>query len=249
MKVKRNIIEINEELCDGCGQCVPACAEGALQIVDGKVKLVSEIYCDGLGACLKDCPNGAIKIIEREAAEFDEKAVEAYLEEKKRSEKVTDISMPCGCPSSQVKVFQPSCYETKHQGTRASTSSALSHWPVQIRLVPPTAPFLKGADILVAADCTPIAYPDFHQKFLKGRVVLIGCPKFDNPQEYIKKFADIFRESDIRSVTVLDMEVPCCSALPAIVNKGMELAGKRIPMDEVVISTQGHILRENEYKS
>jgi NAD-dependent dihydropyrimidine dehydrogenase PreA subunit len=249
MKVKRKIIEINEELCDGCGQCVPACAEGALQIVDGTVKLVSEVYCDGLGACLKDCPNGAIEIIEREAEEFDEKAVEAYLEEKKHSEKVTDVSLPCGCPSNQVKVFQPSCHESKHQGTHASTSSALSHWPVQIRLVPPTAPFLNGADILVAADCTPIAYPDFHQEFLKGRVVLIGCPKFDNPQEYIKKFADIFRESDIRSVTVLDMEVPCCSALPAIVNKGMQISGKRIPIEEVVISTQGHILREHEYKS
>jgi len=246
MKVKRNIIEINEELCDGCGQCVPACAEGALHIVDGKVKLVSELYCDGLGACLKDCPTGAIKIIEREAAEFDEKAVKTYLEEKKRSEKRTDMHMPCGCPSSQVKVFQPVCRESNHQG---STSSALSHWPVQIRLVPPEAPFLKGADILVAADCTPIAYPDFHQEILKGRVVLIGCPKFDDAQEYIKRFADIFRESDIRSVTVLDMEVPCCSALPAIVNKGMQISGKKIPIEEIVISTRGDILRKHEYKS
>lgn len=244
MKVKRNIIEINEELCDGCGQCVPACAEGALHIVEGKVKLISEIYCDGLGACLKDCPTGAIKIIEREAAEFDEKAVETYLEEKNRSEKSKDISMPCGCPSSQVKVFQPSCHESKHPGT----SSALSHWPVQIRLVPPTAPFLDGADILVAAHCTPIAYPGFHKEFLKGRVVLIGCPKFDDAQEYIKRFAEIFRESDIRSVTVLDMEVPCCSALPAIVNKGMQISGKKIPIEEVVISMQGHILREHEYR-
>jgi ferredoxin len=249
MKVKRKIIEINEELCDGCGQCVPACAEGALEIVDGKVKLVSEIYCDGLGACLKDCPTGAIKIIEREAEEFDEKAVEAYLEEKKHSEKMAGLSMPCGCPSSQVKVFQPSSHEAQNQGARARTSSALSHWPVQIRLVPPTASFLKGADILVAADCTPIAYPDFHREFLKGRIVLIGCPKFDNPQEYVEKFADIFREADIQSVTVLDMEVPCCSALPAIVNKGMQISGKDVPIEEVVISTQGHILRKHEYKS
>ena len=248
MKVKRKIIEINEELCDGCGECVPACAEGALQIVDGKAKLVSEIYCDGLGACLKDCPNGAIRIIEREAEEFDEKAVEAYLEEKKRSEKVAEISLPCGCPSNQVKVFQPSFHESKKPGMQVSSSSALSHWPVQIRLVPPKASFLKGADILVAADCTPIAYPDFHQEFLKGRVVLIGCPKFDNPEEYVKKFADIFKEADIRSVTVLDMEVPCCSALPAIVNKGMQIAGKGIPIEEVVISTQGDILRKRTYQ-
>ena len=243
------LLKIDQSKCDGCGQCVSACAEGALQVVGGKVKLVSEVYCDGLGACLKDCPNGAIKIVEREAEEFDEKAVETYLEEKKRSEEVAEISLPCGCPSSQVKVIQASQHESEHKGTRASTSSALSHWPVQIRLVPPTAPFLYGADILVAADCTPIAYPDFHREFLKGRVVLIGCPKFDNPHEYVKKFAEIFKESDIRSIKVLDMEVPCCSALPAIVKKGMELAGKRIPIGEVIISTQGLILKEHEYKS
>ncbi len=226
MKIKRKIIEINEELCDGCGQCVPASAEGALQVVDGKVKLVSEKYCDGLGACLKDCPNGAIKIIEREAEEFYEKAVEEYLDEKKRDEKRAEIGLPCGCPSSRVQVFQPSYHESEKPGSRVSSSSALCHWPVQIRLVPSQAMFLKGADILIAADCTPVAYPDFHQTFLRDRVILIGCPKFDDAQEYIRKFADIFRESDIQSVTVVDMEVPCCSALPVIVNKGIQIAAK-----------------------
>jgi ferredoxin len=248
MKVKRKIIEIIEELCDGCAQCVPACAEGALKVVDGKVRLVSEIYCDGLGACIKDCPNGAIRIIERVAEEFDEQAVEAYLEEKKRSEEVAGISLPYGCPSNKVKVFQPSYHESEQSGTQVISSSALSHWPVQIRLVPPKASFLKGADILVAADCTPVAYQGFHREFLRGRVVLIGCPKFDNPQEYIEKFADIFRESDIKSITVLDMEVPCCFALPAIVNKGMQIAERKIPIEEVVISTHGNILRRGNYQ-
>jgi ferredoxin len=247
MKVKRKIIEINEDQCDGCGQCVPACAEGALQVIDGKVRLVSEMYCDGLGACLKDCPNGAISIIERESDEFDEKAVEEYLEQKKHVEKMAESVLPCGCPSSVVQVFQPSYHEGKEQVSQGSTSSALSHWPVQVRLVASTAPFLNGADVLVAADCTPIAYPGFHQEFLKGRVVMIGCPKFDDAQEYVKKFTDIFRESDIKSVTVLDMEVPCCSALPVIVEKGMQNAGKNIPLEEVVISTQGYILRRRKF--
>lgn len=245
MKGKRKILEINEELCDGCGQCVPACAEGALQVIDGKVKLVAEKYCDGLGACLKDCPKGAISIIEREAEEFDERAVEEYLEEKKRAEKDVETTLFCGCPSSQVQVFQPYQSKSNYRMTSTSTTSELSHWPIQIRLVPANAAFLKGAHLLVAADCTPVAYPDFHQIFLKDKVVLLGCPKFDDQQAYVKKFTDIFRESDIKSVTVLDMEVPCCSALPVIVQKGMEFAEKRIPIEEVVISIKGNILRKS----
>lgn len=244
MKEKRKIVKINEELCDGCGQCVPSCAEGALQIIGGKVKLVAEKYCDGLGACLKECPRGAISIIEKEAEKFDEKAVEEYLEKKKRDEKDVESALPCGCPSSRVQVFHPYQSKSNYQMTPIGTTSGPSHWPIQIRLIPENAAFLKGAHLLVAADCTPVAYPDFHQNFMKDKVVLLGCPKFDNQQEYVKKFADIFKESDIKSVTVLDMEVPCCSTLPVVVKKGMEVAGKRIPIEEVVISIKGNILKK-----
>jgi NAD-dependent dihydropyrimidine dehydrogenase PreA subunit len=246
MKAKRKIVEFDEELCDGCGQCIPACAEGAIQIINGKARLVSESYCDGLGACLKECPQGAIRIIEREAEVFDQEAAEDFLKEKKYDEKTAEIQLPCGCPSSRVQTFNLSCMKTNQPHSQVGITSSLSHWPVQIELVPATAPFLKSANLLVAADCTPVAYPDFHRDFLKGRVVLIGCPKFDNVQEYIKKFADIFRMADIQSVTVLDMEVPCCSVLPVIVRKGMEIAKKEVPIEEVVISTHGKILKRVE---
>ncbi len=254
MGMLRKIVEINDDLCNGCGECVHSCAEGALQIIDGKARLVSEIYCDGLGACLKECPQGAIKITEREAAAFDEHATEQYLKEKEKNIKQEIVgthetagSLNCGCPSSRLQMFGSSpCSEANkpaaHINQISSTTSALTHWPVQIRLVPPTAPFLKGANLLVAADCTPVAYPDFHGDFLKDKVIMMGCPKFDNADEYIQKFADIFRTADIRSVTVLIMEVPCCSKLPVIVERGIAIAGKRIPVEEVVISTQGYVL-------
>lgn len=243
MKAKRKIVEFDEELCNGCGECIPACAEGAIQIINGKARLVSESYCDGLGACLIECPQGAIRIIEREAEAFDQEAAGDFLKERKHTEKAAEIQLPCGCPSGRVQTFNSSCMETNQPHSQVSITSSLSHWPVQIKLVPATAPFLISADLLVAADCTPVAYPEFHRDFLKGRVVLIGCPKFDDVQEYIKKFADIFRVADIKSVTVLDMEVPCCSALPVIVRKGMEIANKEVPIEEVVISTRGKILR------
>jgi ferredoxin len=235
MKIKRKIIEIDEELCDGCGNCVPSCAEGALKVVDGKAKLVSEVYCDGLGACLGECPTGALKLTEREAEEFDEEAVEEFLDSKDREETREDLPMARGCPSTQIRSFEST-----------PSQSRLSHWPVQIRLVPPKAPFLKEADLLVAADCTPVAYPHFHRDFLAGKVVMMGCPKFDDVQEYVDRFTEIFKEADIKRVTVLDMEVPCCSALPTIVKKAMEAAGKKVPMEEIVISPKGKILkREN----
>ena len=246
MKINRKIIKIDEELCDGCGQCVPSCAEGALKVVAGKARLVAEIYCDGLGACLGECPTGALKIIEREADDFDEAAVEKHLESMANEDTQKVETMACGCPSSQIQSFIPSkaCDEANEPKSQGNGISSLSHWPVQIRLVPPTAPFLKGADLLIAADCTPVAYPDFHGDFLKGKAVMIGCPKFDNSQEYIQKFADIFKVSDIKSVTVLVMEVPCCQGFPAIVEKGMEVAGKKIPVEKVVINSQGKILKE-----
>jgi len=240
MKVSRKIIKIDEELCDGCGQCVPSCAEGAIEIVDGKARIVAEKYCDGLGACLGECPNGALTIVEREAEEFDEEAVEEYLSSKAQEESSEEATMACGCPYAQIQSFVPPA--SREEANKLTIHSALSHWPVQIRLVPPTALFLKGADLLVAADCTPMAYPNFHQDFLKGKVVMVGCPKFDDIQDYIQKFADIFNTTDIKSVTVVVMEVPCCQGLPIIVEKGMEMAGRKIPMEKVVISPRGEVL-------
>jgi len=248
MKVMRKIIEIDEERCDGCGLCVPACAEGALQIIDGKAKLVADKYCDGLGACLGDCPNDALRTIEREADAFDEEAVEELLKSKAQEEKPTLGTLPCGCPSALVQTFKPQLMDRKELKpvSQPATQSALSHWPVQISLVPPKAPFLKGADLLISADCTPFTYPNFHQDFLKGRVVMVGCPKFDDVQGYIKKFVEIFHETDLKSITVVVMEVPCCQGLPMIVQKAMKLAGKKIPTEQVVISTRGKVLKKEK---
>jgi len=244
MIVDRKIIEIDEELCDGCGQCVPSCAEGALEIVDGKAKLVADLYCDGLGACLGECPTGALQVVEREADEFDEEAVEEYLSSKAQEEPVEEATMACGCPSTQIQSFASTtpCQEANEPTIQKSQDSALSHWPVQIKLVPPIAPFLKGADLLVAADCVPVAYPNFHRDFLKGKAVMVGCPKFDDVEGYIQKFAEIFRTADLNSVSVVVMEVPCCQGLPIIVERGMEAAGKKVPIEKVVISARGELL-------
>ena len=255
MKTVRKIIEIDEELCDGCGNCVPSCAEGALKVVDGKARVIAEIYCDGLGACLGECPMGALKIVEREADEFDEKAVEEHLVEEKQEEKVRQApAFSGGCPSSRLQTFgsmKPAAAsgpQADLTGTDAAdlTQSALSHWPVQIMLVPPTAPFLKGADLLVLADCVPVAFPTVHRDFIKGKAVVMGCPKLDNAQLYIEKFARICKESGIQSITAVVMEVPCCGGLPMIVKKGMQMAGVDIPMEEVVISTRGKILQRKQ---
>ncbi len=245
MKVMRKIIEIDEELCDGCGQCVPSCAEGAIELVDGKARLAAEKYCDGLGACLGDCPNGALQVIERDADDFDEEAVEAYLKEKEKGATPAEFTMASACPSSQIHVFAPSEYEDapgEGEEAPARTNSRLMHWPVQINLIPPTAPFLKGADLLIVADCAPVAYPNLHADFMKKKVVMVGCPKFDDTAGYIEKFTEIFKTAGIRSITSLCMEVPCCSALPMIVKRALTAAGKEIPMEQVVISTRGDIL-------
>ena len=244
MTVIRKIIEIDEELCNGCGQCVPACAEGAIQIIDGKARLVKDQYCDGLGACLGECPTGALTIVEREAEEFDEEAVEEHLSALVQDEKNVESTLACGCLSTQVQSFNvsPTHHKDHTPDIHDSFASTLSHWPVQIRLVPPTAPFLKGAHLLVAADCTPVAYPHFHRDFLEGKAVMVGCPKFDDAQEYVQRFADIFKTADIKGITVVVMEVPCCQGLPVIIKKAMELAGKEIPLDQVIISTRGEIL-------
>jgi Pyruvate/2-oxoacid:ferredoxin oxidoreductase delta subunit len=235
MDVVRKIIEIDEGLCTGCGECVPACAEGAIQVIDGKARLVAEKYCDGLG----ECPAGALRVIEREAEEFDEEAVEGHLHAK-----TTEAAMPCGCPSGHIQSFGLPLigHGDSASGVGERHAATLSHWPVQIRLVPPTAPFLKGAHLLVAADCTPVAYPHFHRDFLQGNVVMVGCPKFDDFQAYVQRFADIFKQADVRDITVVVMEVPCCQGLPVLIKKGMELAGKSIPVEQIIISTRGEIL-------
>ncbi len=246
--VNRKIIKIDEERCDGCGQCVPACAEGAIQVIDGKAKLVADKYCDGLGACLGDCPNDALQVIEREADEFDEEAVEEYLKTIKEPEEATEQTLPCGCPSTQIQSFEG--LKTSCQGGAAKESktapSALAHWPIQIRLIPPEAPFLKDADLLVLADCVGGAYPGLHQNLLPGKTVLMGCPKLDDADFYIQRFKEIFLKANIKSVTVAKMEVPCCSGLVQIVNEAMKGAGKAIPFEQVTISVRGEILHTLE---
>ncbi|MBN1102590.1 MAG: 4Fe-4S binding protein [Deltaproteobacteria bacterium] len=249
MKAKRKIIRIDEELCDGCGQCVPSCAEGAIEIVDGKAKVLEERFCDGLGACMGECPNGALSIEERVTEDFDEEAVEEHLASRDKG-KMSEAPpvLACGCPSTQIQTFIPlgSCEKANQPAIQRSEGSELTHWPVQIRLVPPNAPFLRGTHLLVAADCAAVACPDFHRDFLKGKAVMLGCPKFDDVEEYVHKFRDIFRMADIKSVTVLDMEVPCCSGLPRIVMQGMEKAGKKIPLEEAVITPRGEILKREK---
>ena len=244
MKIRRTIVHIDEEKCDGCGLCVPACAEGAIRIVSGKAKLVADRYCDGLGVCLGKCPRGAISITEREADTFDESVVVSHLGTP-NPEIDTTTPLPCGCPSTLVEIFDGAASReaTGVLSGRSSGKSSLSHWPVQIRLIPPGAPFLKGADILVAADCTPVACGGFHEDFLKGKAVLIGCPKFDDREEYVEKFARIFEKADLKSITVLIMDVPCCQGLPRILEKAMELTGIVIPMKTVTIGRDGRLVK------
>ncbi len=269
MIIKRKIIEIDEDKCNGCGECVPSCAEGAIQVINGKARLMAEKYCDGLGACLGECPVDALQVVEREAEDFDEEAVEEHLRRSGHpvapppspcagQDRVGQAlpnfaplggeapTMPCGCPSANIQNFaRPAASDQSSavagQAQPASVS-ALTHWPIQIKLVPPTAPFLRGADLLVAADCTSFSYPDFHRDFLKGKVLMVGCPKFDDAESYIKKFTDIFKMSGVKSVTVATMEVPCCQGLPVIVKRGMAAAGADIPMEHVIISLQGEII-------
>jgi len=253
-KVVRKIIHIDEELCDGCGVCVPACAEGALKIIDGKAKLVSEVYCDGLGACLGECPRGAITIEEREAERFDEKEVEKHLS---KQDKDMD-TLVCGCPSSTITTFDEKEEETLACGCSSATvtkfdekdwndsarevirqKSMLGHWPVQLTLVPPGAPFLKEADLVLVADCVPFAYAEFHRDFLKNHAVLVACPKLDDFQAHLQKLTNILVASTIKSIKVLHMEVPCCSGLVHMAKEAIRLSGKNIPFEDVTIGMRG----------
>lgn len=233
----RKIISIDEERCNGCGACAAACHEGAIGMADGKAKLLRDNYCDGLGDCLPTCPTGAITFTEREAAAYDEAAVLA----KKQKTQSGGINLPCGCPGTQSKRIEHS--DSCDCGTAPAHEpvSRLSQWPVQIKLAPVNAPYFSGAKLLVAADCTAYAYANLHEKFIKGRVTLIGCPKLDSV-DYSEKLAEIIRNNDIKSVTVVRMEVPCCGGLEIAVRNALQSSGEFIPWQVVTISTEGDIL-------
>lgn len=241
MKTQRDIVVIDEEKCNGCGQCVDACAEGAIQIVDGVARLISESYCDGLGACLGECPQDAITIEQHKADAFDEAAVEAHLSAK--AEPAAEKSCPSGeCPGSALRSFA-----AKQPGGDVPDdvpASCLGQWPVQLMLVPPTAPFLKGADLIICADCVPFAVADFHKRYLDGRAVLVGCPKLDDLTYYRAKLAEVFARAKPGSVTVLRMEVPCCAGLANAVIEARDEAAPDLPVEVHVVGIQQGIRKQ-----
>lgn len=259
---RRQIIKIDEELCNGCGACVPACAEGALELRDGKVRVVAEILCDGLGACLGECPEGALVVEERDAPEFDEVAVEVRLQEigrvtapavvradaVARTEAAPPRPAGGGCPGSLARSLgrdsaaagaAAGAGGAGADGSDRSAESLLEHWPVQLALVNPMAPFLRGADLLISADCVSVAYRRFHEDFLKDRRVVVACPKLDDARAHMEKLVELFQASRPRSVTVVRMEVPCCYGLMAMTEQAAERAGLDVPVQEVVITVSG----------
>jgi len=280
---KRKIINIDEEKCNGCGLCIPNCPEGALQIIDGKARLISDLFCDGLGACIGYCPEGAITIEEREAQEYDERKVmenivkqgknviKAHLEHLKQHNQSEYLKQAIGflkernieihleqehlpgkhkhmspfpeCPGSKIMDFRER--EEVAEGKKAVSKgiSRLRQWPVQIILVPPSAPYLKDADLLIAADCVPFAYADFHDDLLKGKILLVGCPKFDDVEFYKERITQILKNNNIKSITCAYMEVPCCFGLVSIVKSAISASGKDIPFKEVTISIKGGKLK------
>lgn len=273
----RKIIEIDEDLCTGCGVCIPNCPEGAIQVIDGKARLISDIFCDGLGACLGKCPEDAITIIEREAEPYSERKVMenmmragdntvyahlrhlydhgeegllgealAYLAEighpnllEHPPEGAGDVPDLQACGLDEPETVMGDVGEAPTEAEAPRRESQLRHWPVQLNLVNPNAPFLKGSELLVAADCVPVATANFHQDYLRGRSVVIGCPKFDDARAYLEKFKQILAVNDIRKVTVLHMEVPCCFGLMQLVDRAVKTSGKDIEVEEVVMSVQG----------
>jgi len=262
----REIITIDEEKCDGCGLCVPACAEGAIQIVNGKAKLVSEVFCDGLGACLGDCPLDAITMVKVEAADYDEAAVARHLISLKGKQSETqplpiipsDPTAPQaapahggGCPGSAMRKFGPVGVDNEAAGgSRAASSrvsqpeepSQLGHWPIQLMLVPPHAPFLRGSDLVICADCVPFTVPDFHQRYLTNRALLVGCPKLDDLNHYFDKFKMILAQAEPKSVTVLKMEVPCCSGIAQVAVQARNEVNPGIPIEVHTIGIRGGIV-------
>ncbi len=261
-KLKRKIIKIDEEKCDGCGLCIPSCPEGALQIVDTprgpKARLVKENFCDGLGACLGECPQGALNIMEVEVEEYDEEGVIAHIKEnapekleqhlrhlKKHAQELPQHhshKMPKGvtaCPSAQVMSWRPRTPETKPRGP---ISSQLRQWPIQLHLVPPAAPYFKKTDLLIVADCVPFTYANFHEDFLQGKAISVGCPKLDDIDAYIEKITQILNVAEPKSITVIHLEVPCCFGLQHIVKEAIKKSGKKIPYRKIVISIKGEAL-------
>lgn len=271
--MKRSIITINEEKCNGCGKCIPGCPEGALQVIDGKARLISDLFCDGLGACIGECPQNAIFIEEREAEAYDEykvmdnvvkggtnviKAHLKHLNDHGQTEFINqaldylennsipvpeykDLApLPCGCPGNMSKKIER---EEPQQTQNVKLQSELTNWPIQLGLMNPAAPYLKNADLLVAADCTSFAYANFHQRFLKNKVLIMFCPKLDKTlDQYIDKLAEIFSNQEINSVTIIHMEVPCCSGVEIVVKRAMEKANKNIIMKDYTISLSGEII-------
>ena len=239
----RNVVKIDEEKCNGCGQCVTACAEGAIQIIDGKAKLISDTYCDGLGACLGHCPQDAITIEQREAAEFDEEAVKAHVAHD--SIKAEPLFT---CPGLAEHQLKPKLAPVGREDPQ-EVHSQLSHWPVQLTLTAPTASCFADADLLLVGDCVPFAMGDFHPRFLKGRSVAVGCPKLDDADFYIEKLAEIMTSNTLRSLTVVHMEVPCCSGLTRIAREAIARSGKAMSFEDVTVSVRGEVLRSETVKA
>ena len=250
--MKRKIVSIDENLCNGCGLCVSACHEGAIQLIDGKARLISDSYCDGLGDCLPACPVNAIQIVEREAADYDEAAVAARMAAAKGhaapaapAPAAAKPPLPCGCPGQMAKSIarKPAAEAPAADVPATAPVAQLANWPVQIKLVNPRAPYLQNAALLIAADCTAFAYPDIHRKFMRNKVTLIGCPKLDEG-DYAEKLTAILQANDIKSVTVLRMEVPCCGGIATATTRALQAAGKMIPWRVVTISTEGAVLED-----
>lgn len=257
----RKIIQIEEDKCNGCGLCVPNCAEGAIQIIDGKAKLVKDSYCDGLGACLGHCPQDALHIIEREADEFDEEEAMEFVKKVQQKNVNSHMEPPHhhghgghhhggGCPGSRMRVFNQGGSDTS-KATAVSSGDIevkikpqLRQWPVQLHLVPVNAPYFENADLLVTADCVPFAYANYHLELLKGKAVVIGCPKLDDLEAYVEKLTEIVSRNNLKSITVAHMEVPCCSGIVRAVDLALQRCGKNVPLTKVKITING----EAEYR-
>ena len=246
---KRKIIEIDEERCDGCGDCVIACAEGALEIHDGKAKIIKEVFCDGLGACIGECPQDALKIVLKKADPFDEEAMEDHLKTlREHQAKESPPEVETLCPGARlVRLPHRDPHAAPQEGD--APASELRNWPVQIHLIPPTAPFFDGADLLIAADCLPFAMAGFHQHLLRGKVLAVGCPKLDDTEAYVSKFTQIFSSNEIKSITIGYMEVPCCAGLLHVVSQALEASAKPIPVRTVKIGIQGNVCPDGEEDS
>ncbi|MCP4050129.1 MAG: 4Fe-4S dicluster domain-containing protein [bacterium] len=237
--MKRNFIEIDEEKCNGCGDCVVACAEGALEIIDGKAKVINESFCDGLGACIGHCPTDALKIIQKDVAEFDEKAVEEHLGNKSVKEKGYDVA--CNCPGMAVQDFRDEKKENTDSGERQEVKSELRQWPIQLHLVNPAAPYFQRCNLLIAASCAAFSFGNFHNDLLKDHALVIACPKLDRTEGYVEKLTKIIKTGGVLSVTVARMEVPCCTGLTMMVKDAIKESGQKVPFLEEVVSINGEI--------